>query len=215
MATWIDNRLRARAAIFFLWVAVGRSAAIMIYNFMGYQAVQTSRAAISVIILLGALSLATMGSFLAWFYRAYQNLYSTGANTLYAPGWALGSFLVPILNWIRPYRIMEEIWQENAEMANDPNTAEPLPKNQPTALLKWWWGCFVLAHIAVIFYLPKPVPSAPIAFLAPTRNLFANASLLLSIFAAILATQVIQKISTLESKALARQRARESSAVML
>lgn len=213
MATWIDNRSRARVAIFFLWLSAGRSTAIMIYNFVGDHVLQNRRAAIIGIILLVALTLATIGSFLAWFFRAYQNLYSTGAYTLYAPGWAIGSFFVPILNWIRPYRIMEEIWQENAEMANDSNAAESLRQNQPNALLKWWWGCWVLANIAVIFYMPKPVPSDPLAFLAPTHNLLANASLLLRIFAAVLATPVIQKISALESKALARQRARESSAL--
>jgi len=78
-----------------------------------------------------------------------------------------------------------------------------------------WWGCSVLTSVAAIFYTPKPALSNPVAFLAPTHNLLANAGLLLSVVAAILATQVIQKISALESKALARQRARKSSAVML
>jgi len=214
MAICLDNHSRARAAIIFLWIAAGLSAAGLIYNLLGVHVLQSRRAAIIGIILVGALSLATIVSFLAWFYRAYRNLDSTGVYMLYAPGWAIGSFLVPFMNWIRPYRIMEEIWRENTEMVNDPNAAEPLTKNQPNALLKWWWGCWVLADIAGIFYTPKPALSDPVGLLAPTHNLLANVSLLLSIVAAILAIQVIQKISTLESKVLARQRARESSAVM-
>jgi hypothetical protein len=52
--------------------------------------------------------------FCVWFHRAYGNLLALGEPRLrFAPGWAPGSFFVPILNLFRPYQIAREIWQKS------------------------------------------------------------------------------------------------------
>lgn len=52
--------------------------------------------------------------FCVWFHRAYGNLLALGEPRLrFAPGWAPGSFFVPILNLFRPYQIAREIWQRS------------------------------------------------------------------------------------------------------
>ena len=201
MATWLDNHSRARTTIFFLWLTAGESAAWLIYNLLGVSVRQNRFAAIILIILLSATNLTAIVSFLAWFYRAYKNLDSNGINTSYAPGWTIGSFLVPLINWIRPYHLMEEIWRENAEMVSD-------SKNRPTVVLKWWWGCWVFSQLCAYLFNFGPDRNE---FFAPACHVFANAGLLLHAAAAILATQVIRRISALESKTMERRRVRERS----
>lgn len=50
--------------------------------------------------------------FLIWFRRAYENLPSFGARGLrFTPGWAIGSWFIPILNYFRPAQIAADIWK--------------------------------------------------------------------------------------------------------
>ncbi|MEE2641242.1 MAG: DUF4328 domain-containing protein [Planctomycetota bacterium] len=50
--------------------------------------------------------------FLVWFHRAYKNLPALGGRNLATtPGWATGSFFIPILNLFRPYQAVAEIWK--------------------------------------------------------------------------------------------------------
>src|SRR5262245_16484676 len=55
--------------------------------------------------------LATGVAFLAWFHRAHKNLMALGGRDFkYTPGWAVGGFLVPFLNLVRPLQVMREVW---------------------------------------------------------------------------------------------------------
>ena len=63
--------------------------------------------------------LLTTVSFLAWIYRAHKNLKALGAMDLkYSPGWAIGGFFVPLLNMVRPYQVVTEIWKARASEAH-------------------------------------------------------------------------------------------------
>ncbi|MDQ3720152.1 MAG: DUF4328 domain-containing protein [Actinomycetota bacterium] len=56
--------------------------------------------------------LALIVVFLMWFFRAYRNLPRLGVRTLrHKPGWAVGGWLVPILNLWRPKEIANDIWR--------------------------------------------------------------------------------------------------------
>ncbi len=53
-------------------------------------------------------------AFLAWKHAAYRLLPDlTGRDTDHTPGWAIGGYFVPFLNFVRPYRIMAELWDES------------------------------------------------------------------------------------------------------
>jgi hypothetical protein len=192
----LDNKLCAKAAIIFLWLSVWRSAAWLVYNVVGYNAAHHPATAfvvaVGIIVMVGSTA-----TFLAWFYRAYKNLDLAGVNTLYAPGWAIGSFFVPLLNLIRPYRIMEEIWLENAGRLNDPNSTESPAEEQPGALLKWWWGCKLLSLMS-IFTNHKTGLRDFGAIIAPAREICVWFGSLFTLLAAIFALRVIKKISTFE-----------------
>jgi hypothetical protein len=60
----------------------------------------------------------------------------------YSPGWAVGSFFVPILNIFRPYQIAQEIWK-----ASDPEASTVSWKqSKPGIVVILWWLS------ALIFY---------------------------------------------------------------
>jgi hypothetical protein len=94
----------------------------------------------------GAALICTGIAFVAWFFRAYQNVERLGARDLRIKhGWAIGSWFVPILNLIRPKQIMNDIWR-----ASDP----ALPAGEargwqhaavPGLLHGWWAVCLVAA----------------------------------------------------------------------
>ncbi len=72
-----------------------------------------------------------------WLYRAAQNVRALGAKGLVtSPGWAIGFFAVPVMNWFRPLLAMSEIWR--ASHSPDGWRSRPMPP-----LLGYWWAGWV------------------------------------------------------------------------
>ena len=66
--------------------------------------------AIAIFMLL--LIIGTIITFIMWFFRAYKNLHILKIKLLqHSPGWAIGAWFVPFLNLVRPFQIMNEIWE--------------------------------------------------------------------------------------------------------
>jgi hypothetical protein len=56
--------------------------------------------------------LAGLVAFLMWQYRFVGNISRLGARgTLFSPGWAVAYWFIPILNFFRPYQVLQEMWQ--------------------------------------------------------------------------------------------------------
>lgn len=73
--------------------------------------------------------------FCVWFHRSYRNLRAFGNLTTYTPGWAPGSFFVPIVNLVRPFQIAKEIWTKSAPIESG---------SGPVGL---WWALFISSSI--------------------------------------------------------------------
>ena len=93
-------------------------------------------------------------TFLVWLHRVRVNVRALGARRLsYAREWTILGFLIPVLNALRPYQVVREIWQ-----ASDPGSGDPLAWKGVKAppLIAVWWGLFVayfffeaLAHVVM------------------------------------------------------------------
>jgi len=83
--------------------------------------------------------------FLIWFYRAHRNLrYAKVPGLKYASGWTIGGFLVPIMNFFRPYQMMAETWRGSAAMSGACSYEEWI--NHPSCKkARWWWGLTLIA----------------------------------------------------------------------
>jgi hypothetical protein len=87
------------------------------------------------------LLVATAIAFMTWLYRCRANLRAFGTRRLrYSRNWAVLGFLIPVVNLVRPYQVVREVWQ-----ASDPGTTDPLDwmTVKPPQLLRAWWGTFV------------------------------------------------------------------------
>lgn len=81
--------------------------------------------------------LGTAVLWLVWLYRAYGNLTLVGSRRSRFPrAWAIGYWLIPIVNLVRPYAVMRDLWLRSASL-NDRDGYDSLP---PPQLLSWWWG---------------------------------------------------------------------------
>ena len=76
-----------------------------------------------------------------WLRRAYYNLHQLpGINPEYSDGWAAGAWFVPFLNFVRPYTIMREVWQDTQRAAWGRIV-------EPGTVLGWWWAAFLVKVI--------------------------------------------------------------------
>jgi hypothetical protein len=75
-------------------------------------------------LLLGAMA------WISWFHASYRNAGVLGATRRYGEGWAIGSWLVPILNIWRPKQIANDLWAAG-EPGGDPK--------KPPVIMLWWW----------------------------------------------------------------------------
>jgi heme A synthase len=76
-----------------------------------------------------------------WLRRAYYNLHQVpGIHPEYSDGWAAGAWFVPFLNFVRPYTIMREVWQDTQRAAWGRIV-------EPSTVLGWWWAAFIFKLI--------------------------------------------------------------------
>lgn len=103
---------------------------------------------------IGMLYLLVFGStivfFCMWLYRASRNLVALGTprHALeYSPGWAVGSFFVPFVNLVVPYRAVRETWAKSEPAVGDETYMSPSPPGGP-AFMKLWWAFWLISNFA-------------------------------------------------------------------
>jgi hypothetical protein len=89
--------------------------------------------------------LLTIVFFCMWLYRAYGNLraFAVWQRLDNSPGWAVGSFFVPFMNLVVPYRAVKEVWQKSEPPAEGLLSAPKAPVWFPM-----WWLFWLLASFA-------------------------------------------------------------------
>jgi len=147
---------------------------------------------IFIVFLLGVLELiiyvATVVFFLVWLYRAYANLraFNPSRRLDHSPGWAVGSFFVPFINLVVPYRAVKEVWQKSG-----PPDEELLSEPNPPATFPIWWLFWLLSsivgNISLRVSFNENVPER-------TATMISIAAGVLSIIAAVFAYLVVDSI---------------------
>ncbi len=122
----------------------------------------------------------------------------------YRPGWAIGSWFVPILSLFRPKRIADDIWR-----GSDPDRPQAASgswrEGSVPALFNWWWLAFVVSSFADQASWRGSVGAESISELQLSTVLFLIADVA-SLVSGILAVKVI-------SRTTARQEARAARAL--
>ena len=103
--------------------------------------------------------LTAFGFLIAWTNRAYRNLPALGANDLrFTPGWAVGGWFVPFLNFVRPKQIMNDIWRGSSP---EDYSGDDWRGRSVTPLLHWWWGLWIVGGL--LSYSSFSAPADPSA----------------------------------------------------
>lgn len=83
---------------------------------------------------------------LAWVHRVATNVRALGQEGLqHSPGWAVGVWLIPFANLVRPYLAMKEIYQ-----ASDPETVGGRVTwrgGRGAPIMPLWWGAWIVAGL--------------------------------------------------------------------
>jgi hypothetical protein len=74
---------------------------------------------------------------LVWQHRSQANLHAARVRELeYSPGWAVGWWLIPFANFVKPFQTMRELWA-----ASGGDQRWRLVKTWP--LIGWWWAGWI------------------------------------------------------------------------
>jgi len=115
---------------------------------MGEEFSLTEILSVLVTLLLLVVYIVAVVLFLMWLHRAYRNLPAlTAMKPETSPGWAVGSWFIPILNLFRPYRIVKEAWEKSDPARDISGAYVSSDPSRSTTLLAVWWGFWVVSNI--------------------------------------------------------------------
>ena len=150
--------------------------------------------------------------FLPWFYTAYSNLRRFGLRNLrYTPGWAIGSWFIPIFNLFRPKQIANDLYRGTA--GGTLHGTGRIDSHPVSPLLHWWWAVYILLGVvigyAISYYSDEdPFSSGSLAFDSLTdERAFYVGDLIASgvaIVAAGLAALVVRRITADQHSLMAK-----------
>ncbi len=134
-------------------------------------------------------------SFLHWFRRAYSNIQGLGLHTKHTDGWAVGYFFIPIVAWVKPYTIMDEIIR--AHWLTLPSISETVDYDSRKSTMNVWWILFLMTgsfegviQIGINYLVTTNLPWLHLITLAIPR--------LIEIAAVLAAVYLVQNISNEE-----------------
>ena len=157
------------------------------------------------------LYLATGVTFLVWFHRVHKNLPGLGGRQLkYSPGWAVGGFLVPFLNLVRPLQVMREAWHgsDPSGLERDMGPSGPSLRNQlgTPALMGWWWAFFLISGFLGNLIMRMSFAENQTLDQLKTLTTLMVFSDVLDVPSAILAISLVSRITRWQAQRLERMR---------
>jgi Domain of unknown function (DUF4328) len=150
--------------------------------------------------------------FIIWFWRAAKNNHALDRqNPRFRPGWAVGSWFIPVANLVIPVLITQDLWK-GAEAARP--RGDRTWREEPASPLVWsWWGLYVAASVAYVvssFYGPSIIDNESTDF--RPANMWLLAATVAFAGAAALAVYVVRQLSERQEDCLLAQQQAWSAA---
>ncbi|WP_147450265.1 DUF4328 domain-containing protein [Corallococcus carmarthensis] len=184
-----DSRERAHRATVLQYVSAGTSLVGLLYELLlvpefGNPLAAERLSRWGVLVLAMAVVVATQVTLLMWVHRVVRQLKALGADIGMSPARAVWMWLIPLLNWVKPYHVMRDI----AEKLGGASFVASLP-------LQLWWAANVLARIlekAEAKLLVRETATAD----TTTRDVVGLLSSVCAVAAALLYVQLIKDLQT-------------------
>lgn len=134
-------------------------------------------------------------TYINWFRRAYYNLHCRAEYLNYTESAAGYSWFIPFVNWVRPVKIMKELYLETENYLQ--KNAESYHLNINHNLITIWWTLWITNNILgnIQFRLSRNLVTMD-DFI--NSNMFSMVNSLLSIPLAIFAILVIKEYTKME-----------------
>lgn len=129
-----------------------------------------------------------------WIWRTSTNAHGLAAGMSITPGWAVGWFFIPFMNWVKPFESMKEVWQ----VSHDPDCWPTVPV---PVLLRWWWGLWLASNFAANISLQLTRFDAGYAAIA-TVGLAAT---VFAVACGLTLLRLVRTLSIVQSRAIAAQ----------
>jgi hypothetical protein len=139
--------IRARRALALLWVNFVIIAAGFIGKNICYAVAAATRKSIkgftlTKVFLIGESPVQIIAGIVAvilllmWLHRYVKNLLALGVTGFrFSPGWSVGWFFIPVMNWFMPYRIIREAWLASTPQQDTGNWRDA----RPPLFIMWWF----------------------------------------------------------------------------
>lgn len=141
---------------------------------------------------------ATGITFLMWIHRANRNCHGFGAQGMrFTPGWSVGCYFIPLLNLVRPYQAMKEIWLTSSDpLGWRPTTSTPL--------VGWWWTFWIISSVLgnIVFRINLNAET-PEALITGTQASIISA--LIDIPLSLLAITLVTRICHMQTRLVSGQ----------
>ncbi len=103
---------------------------------------------VATVIMVGSL-LGVLVAFLLWLQRSYENLSALDAPPLRStPAWAVGCFFVPLVNFFKPYQVVQEVLRVSTR-SRVPAIAKDRVAIPGTQRVMVWWATWLLALVVL------------------------------------------------------------------
>jgi uncharacterized protein DUF4328 len=133
----------------------------------------------------------TAVAFLLWLHRANANLRAFRSEPIeFTPGEAAGSFFIPVVNLVRPYHVMREVWQ-GSDPKLPPMSSTSFRESRSSSLVLAWWLLFVGRNVPAWWMFTASRMSGPRLDVLISTTYGALAMYLLTIPAACMAMALV------------------------
>jgi hypothetical protein len=85
------------------------------------------------------LGLASVLTYFLWLHRAVLRLGLAGAPISASPAWAVGSWFVPLVQFVVPYRTIRDLWRTSGAA-------------RAPSIVAWWWSSWLASFVATASY---------------------------------------------------------------
>jgi len=135
--------------------------------------------------------------FIKWFRRAYFNLHQKINNLNFTEGWAAGAWFVPIVNILRPYNIMAELYTKTKEYINRNTDSNKISINKNSIII--WWTLWITQNVfeRINFQYTRNINSLEDLITSTKLDIISGGILLIL---GIITIRVIQEYSSIEDE---------------